>query len=270
MVVLISINSKNFYLFLLPLCLVYLIYYFQTLLNTPSSIEVTSKSKRNDHHFDYDVEMANKGENYHTCRQIDKMKELLLEEEKKIVMGSNLNMKSKYRDLHCGRERIGSNIFAKKRYVLWNVDECVKEILSAKIRLLDYMEELCTAQSNAITTTISNTKANNNKNININNYKELGLEMQRKHGIIYTGTTEHLHDIYQSILSHRLLNVTLAVEVWVNQRDMHICMHSVARLVAVRCCELADSVAGFSSKFHSILGSSFTGTPKPNPALSFH
>jgi len=102
----------------------------------------------------------------------------------------------------------------------------------------------------------------------------------RTRGIIYTGLPHaHFKDIYQSILAHRNLKVSLPVEVWVDGSDLAICAEvfespgafeflfegqepmpppEADRLGTTRCRALPASATGFASKFHALLGTKFT------------
>jgi hypothetical protein len=109
----------------------------------------------------------------------------------------------------------------------------------------------------------------------------LTLAAARRRGIIYTGLPHaHFKDIYQSVLAHRNLKVTLPVEVWVNEADMPICAEvfesvgafeflfedqepmsaatAEAELGATRCRALPATASGFASKYHALLGTKFT------------
>ena len=91
--------------------------------------------------------------------------------------------------------------------------------------------------------------------------------------MVYTGTGNHFHDIYQSIYSLRLLNVSLPVEIWVNERDHRLCSKIFSEIsfpsygtpvnsgggnADVHCMKLQNSVRGFASKFYALLYTSFT------------
>ena len=108
---------------------------------------------------------------------------------------------------------------------------------------------------------------------------------------MYTGKAEHFRDIYQSIYSIRLLNVSLPVEIWVNNRDHQICSDifnslefpkfssdsdgsskarmniedkisqavDVENLInSVKCKKLPNFVQGFTSKFYALLYTTFS------------
>ena len=89
----------------------------------------------------------------------------------------------------------------------------------------------------------------------------------RQRGVIFTGKDEHFRDIYQSIYSLRLLNLTIPVEIWVNQRDYDICQIIFTALSfptiintvtgssqsgKVSCMKLPNFVHGFTSKFYAL------------------
>jgi len=102
----------------------------------------------------------------------------------------------------------------------------------------------------------------------------------RTRGLIYTGLPlGHFKDIYQSILAHRNLKVSLPVEVWVNEADMDICKEVFESsgafeflfegqepmpapesdaLGTTRCRSLPSAASGFASKYHALLGTKFT------------
>jgi Mannosyltransferase putative len=102
---------------------------------------------------------------------------------------------------------------------------------------------------------------------------------RRRRGIVYTGIGEHFHDIFQSIYSLRLLSVRLPVEIWVNEMDHNLCQRVFSKVSypdastesdgsdgadggkenhGVKCMKLPNFVRGFTSKFYTLLYTSFT------------
>jgi Mannosyltransferase putative len=102
---------------------------------------------------------------------------------------------------------------------------------------------------------------------------------RRRRGIVYTGRGEHFHDIFQSIYSLRLLGVRLPVEIWVNEMDHDLCQRVFSKVSypfpstesngsdgadmgkdnhGVQCLKLPNFVRGFTSKFYTLLYTSFT------------
>ena len=102
---------------------------------------------------------------------------------------------------------------------------------------------------------------------------------ERQRGIVYTGLYSHFKDIYQSILAHRNLRVSLPVEVWVDAADYDICTtvfetvgayeflnsneepmssEEAAKLGTTHCRSLPLKSSGFASKFYALLGTHFT------------
>ena len=108
---------------------------------------------------------------------------------------------------------------------------------------------------------------------------------KRQRGIVYTGIAVHLHDIFQSIYSIRMMKVSLPVEIWVNDKDHKLCQNifnrvtfpetlsnstsrkhqrrglriqNLGNLDSVVCMQLPNFVKGFTSKFYSLLYTSFT------------
>ena len=108
---------------------------------------------------------------------------------------------------------------------------------------------------------------------------------KRQRGIVYTGIAVHFHDIFQSIYSIRMMKVSLPVEIWVNDRDHKLCQNIFNRVTfpetlsnstshkhqrrglriqnhenldSVVCMQLPNFVKGFTSKFYSLLYTSFT------------
>lgn len=112
----------------------------------------------------------------------------------------------------------------------------------------------------------------------------------RRRGCVYTGVGEHFHDIFQSIYSLRLLGIKLPVEIWVNEKDHNLCQRVFSKVSypvtssshldastesngednssdgalgsnensGVKCMNLPNFVRGFTSKFYSLLYTSFT------------
>lgn len=81
----------------------------------------------------------------------------------------------------------------------------------------------------------------------------------KRRGIIYTGLTDHLKNIYQSISAHRALKNNLPIEVWMNERDEYLCKNTLEKyLMSVTCKFLSNSVSGFSSKFYALLSTTLT------------
>jgi len=153
-------------------------------------------------------------------------------------------------NLHCGRIRVGNlynMVFGKKHYIPWK--ECVPQILPAKQRLLDYMKVLCYHQHTA-----SNPVEKLNKQRVVDKY----MSKPVKRGILYTGKAKHLKDIYQSITAHRMLNVSLPIEVWVIRLDLQMCQKTVGQLHKVYCYSLPNTIKGFASKYHALLSTKFT------------
>ena len=103
---------------------------------------------------------------------------------------------------------------------------------------------------------------------------------QRMRGIIYTGLPQfHFKNIYQSVLAHRNLKVSLPIEVWVNAADMPICTlvfeslgayeflnegeqpmpaEEARQLGVTTCRALPPHANGFASKYYALLGTQFT------------
>lgn len=112
-------------------------------------------------------------------------------------------------------------------------------------------------------------------NVSLQHYTETSISASKtsRRGVVYTGTGNHFHDIYQSIYSLRLLNVSLPVEIWVNEKDHRLCskifseisfpsygtsIRSGEQNAGVQCMKLQNSVRGFASKFYSLLYTTFT------------
>jgi Mannosyltransferase putative len=115
-------------------------------------------------------------------------------------------------------------------------------------------------------------------------------KIRRRRGIVYTGIGEHFHDIFQSIYSLRLLGIKLPVEIWVNEKDHNLCSRVFGKVSypatnsrhldastgssgedmssdgadggsenrGVKCMKLPNFVRGFTSKFYTLLYTSFT------------
>jgi len=152
--------------------------------------------------------------------------------------------------LHCGRIRVGSiydNIFGKKHYIPWT--DCIPGILPAKRRLLDYITQLCDHQQQIV-----NIGNNMNKQQLVDRYMNKPI----KRGILYTGKASHLKNIFQSIKSHRMLNVSLPIEVWVIKFDLMKCLKTVGQLPLVHCYTLPNHVRKFASKYHALLSTKLT------------
>lgn len=153
-------------------------------------------------------------------------------------------------NLHCGRIRIGTlynMVFGKKHYIPWK--GCVPEILPAKRRLLDYIKMLCHHQHIALTPV---------EKLNKQRIVDRYMTRPIKRGILYTGKAKHLKDIYQSITAHRMLNVSLPIEVWVIRLDLQMCQRTVGQLHLVYCYSLPNTIKGFASKYHALLSTKFT------------
>lgn len=155
--------------------------------------------------------------------------------------------------LNCGKERVGWGIMSKKHNEQWR-QGCVAEILPAKRRLLGFLQDLCDEQQRANADPATNALAD-------------AMAQETSRGVVYTGKGEHLKDILQSVLSLRLLNVSLPVEVWVNARDEALCsrifhpplsaserLETTAQLLLgpTACRALPDTVTGFASKFYAL------------------
>jgi hypothetical protein len=87
----------------------------------------------------------------------------------------------------------------------------------------------------------------------------------KRRGVVYTGKDEHFHDVFQSIYSLRLMNVSLPVEVWVNDRDHKLCVSIFTTIRypqgisgGVECYKLPNFVQGFTSKFYALLYTTLT------------
>ncbi len=173
--------------------------------------------------------------------------------------------------MHCGNERVYGKwgYLDKKHFSSWK--GCVPEIIAAKRRMFHWIQDVCAIQMKFNI----NMKATENRTA-------LLKKSRVKKGVIYTGKTSHFKDIYQSIRALRNPplfdngasqrekdNSNLPAEVWVNARDMGICesiFHNTIKAEAgsealklgTTCRALPDKVAGFTSKFYALLGTSFT------------
>jgi len=235
--------------------------------------------------------LTKKEQNYPVCGNIN-----ALEEELKIEEKNRVNEEKRYDklllkgNLNCGNIRVGMGIFSKRHNTPW-VD-CVPRILPAKRRLLGFIKTLCKDQEEAnrkykqalleeeekSRKKLINDKGFTHKN-NPSVLNEDGSMSEggsggsgsiltprvKRRGVVYTGKDEHFHDIFQSIYSLRLMNVSLPVEVWVNDRDHKLCVsifstvqYPQATSGGVECYKLPNFVQGFTSKYYALLYTTLT------------
>lgn len=155
-----------------------------------------------------------------------------------------------------------------RHVVPWS--NCIEEIIPAKNRLVTYLEEVCANQElanrqlGASRSNESISKLRSAKGLDI---KASLAEVPVHRGIVYTGKSCHIKDIYQSIYAVRkIIRSTIDIEVWVNLRDMDTCKQILEKAFHVddasqgyvRCQELPSGIKGFTSKFYALLLSSFT------------
>lgn len=207
--------------------------------------------------FRFDKIKAASNSNYPTCQNLPVLfKQLDEEEQRRYNMEQNYQTWLESGLLNCGKWRVGWGIFGKRHNELWK-EGCITEILPAKRRLLNLMQDLCNTQDEA-----------NKIPKSANNISTLSRRTPTR-GIIYTGKGEHFKDIFQSIIGLRLLNITLPAEIWINARDEYVCktifesttvdLHrspstSAPSISGIGLCKtLPDFVSGFASKFYSLL-----------------
>jgi len=217
--------------------------------STHLRVEDVAKAWVQKAHRKFDRILARSGRTYKMCDTLDELKMQLLQEE-----GSKDLYIQKYKTanppLHCGRMRVSGDYFGlgKKHYELWQ--DCSAEVLPAKRRMIEYLDELCQNQRAAIE---SIHKFVEHIDPHVNHAKGF-------RGIVYTGKASHLKNIYQSISGHALFGVHLPVEVFVNSHTLSLCKYALENRFKkqVQCKGFPDSVKGFASKFHALLLSSFT------------
>ena len=193
------------------------------------------------------------GDTYPVCKnnKLISLENILLNEEhNRTHYEGHYNKLLNEGQLHCGRIRVGSLyeiIFGKKHYIPWK--GCIPGILSAKRRLLEYMNQLCNHQQEIV---------NIGNSINRQQLIDRYMNKPIKRGILYTGKASHLKNIFQSIKSHRKLNVVLPIEVWVVKFDLKKCLKTVGQLPLVNCYTLPNHIGGFASKYHALLSTKLT------------
>ena len=133
--------------------------------------------------------------------------------------------------------------------------KCAPLIIPAKRRLLGFIKELCSSQEDANDRYAKNDNKREREHISSSSTSII-LDKKRQRGVIYTGKAEHFHDIYQSIYSIRLLNVSLPVEIWVNSKDEKMCSNIFNSIA------FPDSTSTSSSQSNS--GITFTPAPGTN------
>ena len=231
----------------------------------------------------FNEERARSGINYPICHQLDVLeRDLEKEEHNRWTAEKGYEDMLRAGQMNCGNIRVGLGIFTRRHNVPW-VD-CVREIIPAKRRLLGFVRQQCKIQQEGSEryrqqqATSTSLERRNSSSISggvsggVSNSGS-GSTRIRQRGVIFTGKDEHFRDIYQSIYSLRLLNLTIPVEIWVNQRDFDICQIIFASLsfptiissdtgrslnAKLSCMKLPNFVHGFTSKFYALTSTSLT------------
>ncbi len=235
----------------------------------------------------YDESKLELGSNYPVCEKLDDLfMDLMHEEQTKDSFEDNFGNLYNRNELYCGRQRNYGPlwIFGKKHYERLSEESCVPRILQAKRKMLTWLGDQCAVQAkyNEIFKW-QQKKGNDGISSGNQNVPHISVTKpnSRTRGVIYTGLpSEHFQDIYQSILAHRNLKVSIPVEVWVNTSDMDVCQEVFESPGAFEflfphqkplskqethdtigkttCKELPATARGFASKFHALLGTHFT------------
>jgi hypothetical protein len=163
-------------------------------------------------------------------------------------------------DTYCGVHR---TFLFRKRVNTW--PGCYEGILQGKRLFLDSIARLCADQDTAIALYRDNSTSAS--------ATRLALLDARPHrrGVVFTGLEKHLlPGVLTSIVSLRLVNCSLPVEVFVDPGLLAHCITAIARKMrSVRCRSLPGTTVGYVAKFHALLLCSFAEAVLVNAGVLF-